>query len=114
MVTAGADATTADIAPSTDRNYVTDIKAGVLSNTTGTNTGDQTITLTGDVTGTGTGTFSSTIANSAVTYAKMQNVAANKLVGSTNSTSAASGIMYPTESASRKGEHLFMVDVPSP
>jgi len=70
LVTAGADATTADIAPSTDRNYVTDIKAGVLSNTTGTNTGDQTITLTGDVTGIGTGTFTSTIANSAVTYAK--------------------------------------------
>jgi hypothetical protein len=89
LVTAGADATTADIAPSTDRNYVTDIKAGVLSNTTGTNTGDQTITLTGDVTGTGTGTFTSTIANSAVTYAKMQNVGANKLVGSINSTSAA-------------------------
>jgi hypothetical protein len=89
LVTAGADATTADIAPSTNRNYVTDIKAGVLSNTSGTNTGDQTITLTGDVTGTGTGTFTSTIANSAVTYAKMQNVGANKLVGSTNSTSAA-------------------------
>jgi hypothetical protein len=89
LVTAGADATTADIAPSTNRNYVTDIKAGVLSNTTGTNTGDQTIILTGDVTGTGTGTFTSTIANSAVTYAKMQNVGANKLVGSTNSTSAA-------------------------
>jgi hypothetical protein len=89
LVTAGADATTADIAPSTDRNYVTDIKAGVLSNTSGVNTGDQTITLTGDVTGTGTGTFTSTIANSAVTYAKMQNVGANKLVGSINSTSAA-------------------------
>jgi hypothetical protein len=43
LVTAGADATTADIAPSTDRNYVTDIKAGVLSNTSGVNTGDQTI-----------------------------------------------------------------------
>jgi len=89
LVTVGADATTADIAPSTNRNYVTDIKAGVLSNTSGVNTGDQTITLTGDVTGTGTGTFTSTIANSAVTYAKMQNVGANKLVGSINSTSAA-------------------------
>jgi hypothetical protein len=96
LVTAGADATTADIAESTDRNYVTDAqKAGVLSNTSGVNTGDetsstiktklgittlsggntgdQTITLTGDVTGTGTGTFTSTIANSAVTYAKIQN-----------------------------------------
>ena len=43
LVTAGANATTADIAPSTDRNYVTDAqKSGVLSNTTGTNTGDET------------------------------------------------------------------------
>jgi hypothetical protein len=49
---------------------------------TGTNSGDQTITLTGDVTGTGTGTFAATIANDAVTYAKMQDVsAADKLLG---------------------------------
>lgn len=41
-----------------------------------TNTGDQTITLTGDVTGSGTGSFVTTIANDAVTYAKMQNVSA--------------------------------------
>jgi hypothetical protein len=37
----------------------------------GTNTGDQTITLTGDVSGTGTGSFATTIANSAVTTAKL-------------------------------------------
>ena len=37
----------------------------------GTNTGDQTITLTGDVTGTGTGSFATTIAESAVTTAKL-------------------------------------------
>jgi hypothetical protein len=49
---------------------------------TGTNSGDQTITLTGDVTGTGTGSFAATIANSAVTYAKIQNVSAtDKLLG---------------------------------
>jgi hypothetical protein len=42
LITAGADATTADIAPSTNRNYVTDVQAGVLSNTSGTNTGDET------------------------------------------------------------------------
>lgn len=41
----------------------------------GSNTGDQTITLTGDVTGSGTGSFATTIANSAVTLAKMANVA---------------------------------------
>ena len=49
---------------------------------TGTNSGDQTITLTGDVTGTGAGSFAATIANSAVTYAKIQNVSAtDKLLG---------------------------------
>jgi hypothetical protein len=49
---------------------------------TGTNTGDQTITLTGDVTGSGTGSFAATIANSAVTYAKIQNVSTNnRLLG---------------------------------
>lgn len=46
--------------------------SGTHSGTTsGTNTGDQTITLTGDVTGTGTGTFAVTIANDAVTTAKI-------------------------------------------
>lgn len=37
----------------------------------GTNTGDQTITLTGDVTGSGTGSFAATVANSAITTAKL-------------------------------------------
>lgn len=37
----------------------------------GTNTGDQTITLTGDITGSGTGSFAATIANTAVTEAKL-------------------------------------------
>jgi hypothetical protein len=66
LITTGADATTADIAPSTNRNYVTDVQAAVLSTTSGTNTGDQTISLTGDVTGTGTGTITATITNSGV------------------------------------------------
>ena len=56
----------------------------------GTNTGDQTITLTGDVTGSGTGTFAATIANdsidtakvsnTAITYAKIQNVSSGDLL----------------------------------
>jgi len=59
------------------------IQNGTFSGTSsGTNTGDQTITLTGDVTGTGPGTFAATIANDAVTYAKMQNVSAtDKILG---------------------------------
>jgi hypothetical protein len=55
---------------------------GATGTLSGTNTGDQTITLTGNVTGSGTGSFAATIANDAVTYAKMQNVsAASRLLG---------------------------------
>ena len=41
LVTAGADATTADIASSTDKRYVTDAQLVVVGNTSGTNTGDN-------------------------------------------------------------------------
>lgn len=40
-ITAGADATTADIADSADKRYITDAQATVISNTSGTNTGDN-------------------------------------------------------------------------
>jgi hypothetical protein len=42
LITEGVDATTADIAPSSNRNYVTDVQSGVISNTSGINTGDET------------------------------------------------------------------------
>ncbi len=41
LVTSGADATTADIADSTNKRYVTDAQLVVIGNTSGTNTGDQ-------------------------------------------------------------------------
>src|SRR5690606_25744400 len=41
LVTAGADATTADIAESPDKRYVTDAQLAVINNTSNTNTGDQ-------------------------------------------------------------------------
>jgi len=41
LITSGADATTADIAASTNKNYVTDAQATVIGNTSGTNTGDN-------------------------------------------------------------------------
>jgi hypothetical protein len=44
LVTAGADATTADITDSTNKRYVTDGQLTVLGNTSGTNTGDETKT----------------------------------------------------------------------
>lgn len=57
-------------------------QSGTFSGTSsGTNTGDQTISLTGDVTGSGTGSFSATIANSAVTLAKMADMATASILG---------------------------------
>lgn len=57
-------------------------QSGTFSGTSsGTNTGDQTISLTGDVTGTGTGSFAATIANSAVTLAKMADMATASILG---------------------------------
>lgn len=43
LVTSGADATTADIADSTNKRYVSDAQLTVIGNTSGTNTGDQTL-----------------------------------------------------------------------
>ncbi|WP_430971701.1 beta strand repeat-containing protein [Sunxiuqinia rutila] len=47
LVIAGADATTADIAPSTDRRYVTDTQLNLITNMSGTNSGDQSLSLSG-------------------------------------------------------------------
>lgn len=67
---------------SSDPLDLTTAQVKTMLDLTGTNSGDQTITLTGEVTGSGTGSFATTIANDAVTYAKMQNVsAASKLLG---------------------------------
>jgi hypothetical protein len=41
LVTSGADATTADIADSSNKRYVTDANLTVIGNTSGTNTGDN-------------------------------------------------------------------------
>jgi hypothetical protein len=41
LITSGADATTADIADSSDKRYVTDAQLVVIGNTSGTNTGDS-------------------------------------------------------------------------
>lgn len=43
LVTAGGDATTADIADSTNKRYVTDAQLTVIGNTSGTNTGDNAV-----------------------------------------------------------------------
>jgi hypothetical protein len=50
LVTAGADATTADIASSSDKRYLTDAQLVVVGNTSGTNSGNQTLANTSDST----------------------------------------------------------------
>jgi hypothetical protein len=45
LVTSGTDATTADIADSTNKRYVTDAQQTVITNTSGTNTGDQDLSV---------------------------------------------------------------------
>ena len=57
---------TGDIPDVSNFRYVTDAQLVILGNTSGVNTGDQTITLTGDATGSGTGSFAVTLANSGV------------------------------------------------
>ncbi len=47
LVTAGADATTADIASAVDKRYVTDAQLANITTLSGTNTGDQTLSLAG-------------------------------------------------------------------
>jgi hypothetical protein len=73
----------------TPANKAGDTFTGNISapNLSGTNTGDQTITLTGDVTGTGTGSFAATIANDAVTNAKLANMATATIKGRTTAGS---------------------------
>ena len=82
LVTAGFDATTDNITASGDKLYVTAAQSGILSNTSGVNTGDQTISINGEITASGSkGELNAIINNGAVTYAKLQNVKASTLLG---------------------------------
>lgn len=57
------------------------IRSNGAWNKVSTGTGTGTITLNGDLTGTGTGTVPATINNQAVTFAKMQNITTQRLLG---------------------------------
>jgi hypothetical protein len=96
-VTAPATGSTLTIA---DGQTLTVNGSATITNGThsGTNTGDQTISLTGDVTGSGTGSFAATIANDAVTYAKIQNVTANSILARASTSSGDVGEVSLTAS----------------
>lgn len=118
--------TTADVAASTNKNYVTDAQSTVVAATSGantgdetlstiktklgittlsgSNTGDQTITLTGDVTGTGTGSFVTAIGANKVTLAQMATLAASSFIG--NSTA---GVATPTALTATQAKTLLAI-----
>ena len=67
-------------------------------------TGNQTITLSGDTSGSGTTSITTTISSNAVTYAKIQQVAANNLIGNpTGSLANATAIGLGTNLAFSAG-----------
>lgn len=90
--------TTANITDSSNKRFITDAQLTVLGNTSGTNTGNQTITLTGDVTGTGTGSFATAIKASVLLTTPVIGVATGTSLAVTGlvTSSGTSGIGYAT------------------
>lgn len=83
LVSDGSGVISASSVTSTELGYVSGVTSAIQTQLNGKQaTGNYITALTGDVTASGPGSVSATIANDAVTYAKMQNVsAASKLLG---------------------------------
>jgi hypothetical protein len=112
LVTAGADATTADIADSTDRRYVTDAQLVVIGNTSGTNTGDNATNTTSNTYA--DAKVADSISNGVTTIAPSQNAVYDALAlkqnnlgytaedvanKSTSTSLGTSDTLYPTQNA---------------
>lgn len=98
---AGSTATTlanSGVAAGTYNNVTVNAKGlATAGSNVGYLTGNQTVTLSGDVTGSGATSIGATIANEAVTFAKMQNVTAPALVGRDASGAGVLRAIGPTD-----------------
>ena len=83
LVSDGSGVISVSSVTSTELGYLSGVTSAIQTQINGKQaTGNYITALTGDVTASGPGSVSATIANDAVTYAKMQNVsAASKLLG---------------------------------
>ena len=110
LVTAGADATTADIADSTNKRYVTDANLTTIANQSGTNTGDETTatiktklgitTLSGSNTGDQDLSGLATKVTSISTTSPLQgggDLSANRTLSITQSNTSQSGFLSSTD-----------------
>jgi len=104
LVTAGADATTVDIADSTNKRYVTDAQLTVIGNTSGINTGDQNLFGTIAVAGQSDVVADST--NDTLTLAAGSNVTLTTNAGTDTITISASGVGDVTGPASATDSNL--------
>jgi hypothetical protein len=82
LVVSGADATTADISASTNRNYVTDAQQVVIGNTSNTNTGDETQSTIKNKLGIASTTSDGYLTSSGyITFNNKQNALTNPITG---------------------------------
>lgn len=96
LISNGSGKVAVSAVTSTELGYLTGVTSSIQTQLNNKLEANQTITLSGDVTGTGQTSIATTIANNAVTttkildknvtYAKLQDVSANRILGQTSTT----------------------------